>query len=242
MPSARVHPCEPLQCGPARRKGRTVRVEEPEPERRECPRAPIIGGAAAEPEDEPFATSLQRRAHQLAGAGGGGAPGVSLTRCEQAQPGGRGHLDDGRAPRVQQPVGGSHGSAERPLDGARHPLSTQAREQRVHRARPAVRERRHVQLHTGRALAQPLGQRGGGLGGREGALELLRCDEPAAHGVGSAVRSSVEGAGVSRGTSVRSLEARGTSVRGSEDRDAEAGGSGGLTMMSPLYGFRATHW
>src|SRR5690606_36783779 len=68
-------------------------VQQPCPQRLQKPRTAVVGGTAADPQDDPPGTGLQLCQYQLAGTEGGGYQGIALRRGDPVQAAGCGHLD-----------------------------------------------------------------------------------------------------------------------------------------------------
>ena len=113
---------------------------------------------------------------QLAGAVGGGVPGVLLVVGHEAEAGRHRHLDDRGAAVLDQAEAGADGLAERALDGHGEQLAAELGEQRVERALAAVGDRAEVGRHQAGAL-EPAADRARDLGGVERALERVGGDE-----------------------------------------------------------------
>ena len=139
--------------------------------------AGVVGGAAAEAEDDAHGAGVQRGADQLAGAVAAGAQHVALGRRHPLQAAGRGHLDQ-RAALAGQPAPVRQ---QRRAERAAHPalalLAAGGREQRRHGAFAAVGHRPAQQLGLRPHLAQAGGDDGGDFGSAEAFLERIWGDD-----------------------------------------------------------------
>ena len=101
----------------------------------------VIGGAAADAEDEVVHPHLQRGQDQLASAEAGGEQRIALLRRHQMDTGGRRHLDDGTLAIPQQADEALHLVAKRGGHLDRQYAATGGIDQRLHRAFAAIGHR-----------------------------------------------------------------------------------------------------
>ena len=135
-----VHDAQPFQRRAAEGKLSSRRVPERHAQRLRHARAAVVCGGAAQADEEFPASRIQRRAHQLAGAVGGGEFGAARLRLRQRQPGGGTHLDD-RDAVVQNGEAARHAIAHRPRRLAGRPFAALRVEEGFEHAVPAVRNR-----------------------------------------------------------------------------------------------------
>ena len=146
-------------------------------------RAAVRGGRAAHAEHDDARARVDRGADELARPVRGGRPGVALRLGHEAEPGGRGHLEDRRRPVLDQRELRGERATERVVHVGGHQLAAQAGQQRVERPLAAVGHRAEVGRHQAGALEAAADQRRH-LGGAERALEGIRRDEHRALGHG----------------------------------------------------------
>ncbi len=109
------------------------------------PDAGVVGGAAADAQDNVPGPPPDGGQHQLARAQGGGVEAVALLRPEQRQPRGRGHFDEGGLPVAGEAEGSGDGPEQRVLHLRLHQPTPSMEGQDLRRPLPPVgqREKRH---------------------------------------------------------------------------------------------------
>ena len=117
---------------------RAAEVEEAHAQRLREAGAGVVGGRAADPEDDLVDAARDRILDELARAVGGGDQRVALVLGHQRQAGGLCHLDDGGALVAEQPIGGEHPVAHRAGDLDLDDLAAGGIDQRLHGALAAI--------------------------------------------------------------------------------------------------------
>ncbi len=149
---------------------RTIRFEQLAAERLDHASTAVIGGAAADTENEVLHPHLQRGQDQLAGAEAGGEQRIALLGRHQMDAGGGGHLDDGALAITQQADEALHLVAKRRGHFDRQDAATGGINQRLHRTFTAIG---HRQFDVG-GVRQHLFETGlDGISHRHGAQTLL---------------------------------------------------------------------
>ena len=116
------------------RIGAPPKLRKRTPERLRQTGAGVVGGRAADAEDDLVHAARDRILDELARAVGGGDQRVALVLRHQRQPGGLRHLDDGGALVAEQAIGGQHSVAERARDLDLDDLAAGSVDQRLHGA------------------------------------------------------------------------------------------------------------
>ena len=221
-----LDPAEPLACrdqplqpvvGEVGQPGASPgeRLRGADPQRGQHPGAPVVDTAAADAHDETARRLGQRRLEQLPHAVRAGPGGVALRLGQQVQPAGLGRLDvDGAVTCVlDHEQGGGHRAPERVADGDGDALAAEGAGEDVEEAGAAVGQRQQGQPVVRRRATPALGDRVGGLAGRERAGEAVGGDEDA-HRVIVSARTAPVAAGTTRRQAPASSSSSRTSSSG----------------------------
>ena len=154
-----------------------LRIEEPNAERLQHPGAAVVGGAAADADDEPARAVVEGGPDELADAEGGGQKRIAQGRRNELEPRGRRHFDHRDAALAGDAVERLDLVAERPDDPARQATPPGRSDQRIHGALPAVGDRQKHIVGVGVDGAEPLADGERRLERREAFLERVRRDD-----------------------------------------------------------------
>ncbi len=116
--------------------------------------AAIVGGAAADTQDDGFHSLVQGRAHQLAGTVGAGVEGVPLVRDEKRQTGCGGHFNDRGFAVAENAPPGFHGIALGASDRCFPEPAVRRGDKGVHRTFAAVGNGHQVKGGGGKSAAR----------------------------------------------------------------------------------------
>ena len=157
MQPGQVDAFQPGQSRPARRQFVPVGVQKPDAQGGGHPRAAVVGGAAAQADDEAGKAPFQRLPQQFAGAVGGGGQRVAAALGDEGQPGGTGHFDNRRFAVAHHAPAGFQGLAQWPGHLAGEHLPAGAFHQGVQRAVAPVGHRRQHYCGLGQSGGHPPG-------------------------------------------------------------------------------------
>lgn len=141
--------------------------------------AAVVGGAAADTDQDAVDLGLKGVVDELADAVCGSATRVEITWREQGESGGGGHFDHGAASVVDPTPTSINGCAERSIDARDGATAVRRLQESVNGARSAVGQRREIDGGVRECIGDSLLDSGCGLHGGQRALELLRRDEDA---------------------------------------------------------------
>ena len=155
----------------------SVAIEQSVAQRLGETRAAVVGGAAADSDDDAPGARIESRAQQLTGTERRRSQRISAVRGHQHQAGGLRHLDDGRVAIAEEAVTCGEALAERPGDRELANPSAGGGDQRIDGSLAAVGHRNLIKGRSGSRSRNAESDRRGGFGGRQAALEFVRRDD-----------------------------------------------------------------
>ena len=159
MDAADVDPRQPFEREAAGGELVPVFVEEVVPERLRHAGTAVVGGAAADADDEMAGPLVVGALQQLADAVGGRDPGVAFRRRHEGQPRGLCHLDHGSRSGVDHAVAGVHRIAQRAAHLEGPSLAMRGGDERVDGAVAPIGNWHQHEVRVGRGDANAFGNR-----------------------------------------------------------------------------------